>query len=73
MVYIHVHTVSTYVGCKYGIYSIKRSGRLFNFWTFRVGTFSRWALIQGWALIKFSPVSAIKSLFCNKTINKKKT
>ena len=35
----------------YRIYSIKRPGRLFNFWTFRVGAYS-W-----WALIKFSPFS----------------
>ena len=33
----------------YRIYSIKRPGRLFNFWTFRVSAYSRWALI------KFSP------------------
>ena len=32
--------------------------------------YSRWALIQGWALIKFSPFSASEvCLFCNKTIN----
>ena len=29
----------------YRTYSIKRRGRLFNFWTFRVGAYSRWALI----------------------------
>ena len=29
-----------------------------NFWTLRVGAYSRWALIGGWALIKFSPFSA---------------
>ena len=40
------------------IYSIKRPGRLLNFWTLRVGTYSRWAFIRGWALIKFSPFSA---------------
>ena len=28
----------------YRIYSIKRPGRLFNFWTFRVGAYSWWAL-----------------------------
>ena len=38
----------------YRIYSINRPGRLLNFWTLRVGTYSRWALIRGWALIKFS-------------------
>ena len=35
----------------YRIYSIKRPGRLLNFWTLRVGAYSRWALI------KFSPFS----------------
>ena len=39
----------------YRIYSIKRPGRLFNFWTFRVGAYSRWALIRSWALLEFSP------------------
>ena len=43
---------------KYRIYLIKRPGRLFNFWTLRVGAYSRWVFIQGWALIKFSPFSA---------------
>ena len=42
----------------YRIYSINRHGRLLNFWTLRVGAYSRWALIQGWALIKFSTFSA---------------
>ena len=37
----------------YRIYSIKRPGRLLNFWTLRVGAYSRWTLIRGWALIKF--------------------
>ena len=54
----------------YRIYSINRPGRLLNFWTVRVGTYSRWALIRGWALIKFSVFSAsVVCLFCNKTIN----
>ena len=52
------------------IYSINRPGRLLNFWTLRVGANSRWALIRGWALIKFSTFSASEvCLFCNKTIN----
>ena len=56
--------------CKYRIYSINRPGRLLNFWTLRVGAYSRWALIRGWALIKFSVFSAsVVCLFCNKTIN----
>ena len=54
----------------YRIYSIKRPGRLLNFWTLRVGAYSRWALIRGWALIIISPFSAsVVCLFCNKTIN----
>ena len=54
----------------YRIYSINRPGCLLNFWTLRVGTYLRWALIRGWALIKFSPSSANEvCLFCNKTIN----
>ena len=37
-----------------------------------MGAYSRWALIPGWALIKFSPFSASEvCLFCNKTINVK--
>ena len=61
-----VHAVPS----KYRIYSINRPGRLLNFWTLRVGAYSRWALIRGWALIKFSPFSAsVVCLFCNKTIN----
>ena len=35
-----------------------------------MGAYSRWALIRGLALIKFSPFSASEvCLFCNKTIN----
>ena len=30
----------------YRIYSIKRPGRLLNFWTLRVGAYSRWALTK---------------------------
>ena len=41
------------------IYSINRPGSLLNFWSLRVGTFSRWLLIQSWVL-KFSPFSACK-------------
>ena len=29
--------------------------RLLTFSAFRMGAYSRWALIRGWALIKFSP------------------
>ena len=35
-----------------------------------MGAFSRWALIRGWALIKFSPFSrSVTCIFCNKTVN----
>ena len=54
----------------YRIYSINRPGRLLNFWTLRVGAYSRWALIRGWALIKFSSFStSVVRIFCNKTVN----
>ena len=57
---------------EYRIYSINHPGRLLNFWTLRVGAYSRWALIQDWALIKFLPFLASEvCLFCNKTINAK--
>ena len=51
--------------CKqsYRIYSINRPGRLLNFWTLRVGAYSRWALIRDLALIKFSPFSAVKYVY----------
>ena len=54
----------------YRIYWIKRPGCLLNFWTLRVGAYSRWELIRGCALIKFSAFSSsVISLFFNKTIN----
>ena len=54
----------------YRIYLINRPGRLLNFWTLRVGAYSRWVLIRGWALIKFSPFSrSVICIFCNKTVN----
>ena len=54
----------------YRIYSINRPGRLLNFWTLRVGAYSRWALIRGWALIKFSPFSASEVCFILQQNNK---
>ena len=49
---------------KYRIFSINRPGCLLNFWTLRVGAYSRWALT------KFSPFLVSEAcLFCNKTIN----
>ena len=54
----------------YRIYSINRPGRLLNFLTLRVGAYSRWALIRGWVLIKFSPFSAsVVCQFCSNVIN----
>ena len=56
----------------YRTYLINPPGRLLLFWTLRVGAYSRWMLIQGWELIKFSTFSAsVVRLFCNKTINGK--
>ena len=67
------HNHCKLAGGKYRIYSINCRGRLLHFWTLRVGTYSRWALIRGWALIKFSPFSAsVICLFCNKAINANK-
>ena len=41
--------------------------RLLNFWTLRVGAYSRWAFVRDWALIEFSPFSPSEvCLFCNK-------
>ena len=54
----------------YCIYSINRPRRLLNFWSLRVGAYSRWALIRGWALIKFSSFwASVVCLFYNKTID----
>ena len=47
----------------YRIYSINRPGGLFNFGPMRVGAFSRWALIRGWALIIFPTFSASEDIF----------
>ena len=67
------HALWTRPSCSavgYRIYSINRPGGLLNFWTLGVGAYLRWALIQGWTLIKFSPFSASQvCVFCNKTIN----
>ena len=35
-----------------------------------MGAYSRWVLIRGWALIKFSPfLRSATCIFCNKTVN----
>ena len=39
------------------------AGRLLTFSAFRMGAYSRWALIQGWALIRINTVSFIISKF----------
>ena len=43
---------------KYRIYSINRPRRLLTFSAFRMGAYSRWALIQDWALIRINTVPA---------------
>ena len=54
----------------YRIYWINRPGRLLNFWTLRMGVYSRWALMRGWALIKFSPFStSVVCIFWKKTVS----
>ena len=66
--------LSRFFCAAYHIYLINRPGHLLNFWTLRVGTYLRWVLIRGWALIKFPPFSASEEcLFCNETINAIKT
>ena len=67
----HVNSQSSELN-GYRIYSINRPGRLLNFWTLRVGSYQKWVLIRGWALIKFSPFSvSVVCLFCNETVNGK--
>ena len=35
------------------------AGRLLTFSTFRMGAYSRWALIRGWALIRINTVACL--------------
>ena len=35
------------------------AGRLLTFSAFRMGAYSRWALIRGWALIRINTVAAL--------------
>ena len=59
-----------YCNLRYCISSINRPGRLLNFWTLKVGAYSRWALIWGWTLIEFSPfLTSVVCIFCKKTVN----
>ena len=51
------------------IYSINRPGRLLHFWTLRVGAYSRWALIRGWALIRINTVSESKIIIIKIIMN----
>ena len=39
------------------------AGRLLTFSAFRMGAYSRWALIRGWALIRINTVRAIEIHF----------
>ena len=43
------------VGGKWGG-RLFEAGRLLTFSTFRMGAYSRWALIRGWALIRINTV-----------------
>ena len=47
------------------------AGRLLTFSAFRMGAYSRWALIRGWALIRINTVVAKVSLFkpCLRNLN----
>ena len=38
------------------------AGHLLTFSAFRMGSYSRWALIRGWALIRINTVSRINKL-----------
>ena len=39
------------------------AGRLLSFSAFRMGAYSRWALIRGWALIRINTVKGITDAF----------
>ena len=40
------------------------AGRLLTFSAFRMGAYSRWALILGWALIRINTVPLSEKIFC---------
>ena len=44
------------------------AGRLLTFSAFRMGAYSRWALIRGWALIRINTVSVT---FCGAVVSVK--
>ena len=56
-------------------FNVRVAARLFNFWTFRLGADSRWALIRDWALTKFSIFSAaqFQPVYFSWTKQKKRT
>ena len=41
--------------------SLFKAGRLLTFSAFRMGAYSRWALIRGWALIRINTVTYFTS------------
>ena len=48
------------------------AGRLLTYSAFRMGAYSRWALIRGWALIRINTVGCIYSLYglsCSHCLN----
>ena len=47
----------------YRIYLINRPGRLLNFWTLRVGTYSRWALFEAGCLLNFHHIQQVKYVY----------
>ena len=49
-----------------GVGHLFEAGRLLNFSAFRMGAYSRRALIRGWALIRINTVSLLNYFsFCN--------
>ena len=61
--------VKELISTTYRIYSIKRSGRLLNFWTLRVPGFIRdGRLFKAGLLLDFHHFLQVVSLFCKKTI-----
>ena len=45
------------------------SGSLLTFSAFRMGAYSRWALIRGWALIRINPDGVLGSITLLTTLN----
>ena len=55
--------ITSRLNVAYRIYSIKRPGRLLNFWTLRVIV----RLFEAGRLLTFHHFQKVESLFCNKT------